>query len=184
FFTLKGTIEELLRKLGLEAAYRAEAGVATYHPGRCAGIYLGETRVGVFGELHPEVADKYGIGTRCCAGEIDLESVIARANVDRYYRPLPKYPAIGRDMALVVDEGVTVGELEAVIRSCGGRILESVKMFDVYRGKQIGEGKKSVAFNLVYRSPERTLTDEEAASEHNRALAALSERLGAALRDS
>ncbi|MDR1135689.1 MAG: phenylalanine--tRNA ligase subunit beta [Clostridiales Family XIII bacterium] len=183
FFTLKGALETLFGTFGLTPEYRAERDAPTYHPGRCAAVYLDGERIGTFGELHPDAARRYGIGVRCYVGEVDMESVAGKADVMRYYRPLPKYPSVDRDMALVVDEEVTVRELTDVIRSHGGKILESVKMFDVYRGKQIGEGKKSVAFNLVYRSAERTLTDEEAALEYEKTLTALSEKLGAVLRD-
>ena len=105
------------------------------------------------------------------------------ANIERFYKPLPKYPAITRDIALLADEEITVGEIQDIIKEAGKKLLESVELFDVYRGKQVQEGKKSVAFKLTYRALDKTLTDEEVVAVHNKVLAALKEKLDAALRE-
>ena len=134
------------------------------------------------GEVHPDVADKYGIGTKCYCCELAFDQVIKHADTMRLYKPLPKYPAISRDIALLVKEDVYVAEIESIIREVGGKLLESVMLFDVYRGKQVQEGKKSVAFNLTYRASDKTLTDEEVVKNHSKVLDALKEKLDAVLR--
>jgi phenylalanyl-tRNA synthetase beta chain len=183
FFRMKGALEMLFERFGTQVLYEAERGVAVWHPGRCARVFAGETPVGIFGELHPDASERCGAETRCFAAEIDLAWLIEKADVMRYYTPLPRYPAAERDIALLVKADVSVKRIEDVIRGAG-RLLESVRLFDVYKGPQVAEGMKSAAFNLVYRSPERTLTDEEVNAEHGKLLAALEKELGAVLRDS
>ncbi|MDR1572535.1 MAG: phenylalanine--tRNA ligase subunit beta [Clostridiales Family XIII bacterium] len=183
FFALKGAIAELFRKFGLELDCEAECGEPAYHPGRCARALAGGRAFGLFGELNPDLAERHGINARCCAGELDIEGLIAAADMARSYSPLPRYPSAERDMALVVGEDITVRQIEDVMRGAGGGMLESVRLFDVYRGRQIGEGMKSVAFSLVYRLPDRTLTDTEVSKRHGRLLSELESRLGATLRD-
>jgi phenylalanyl-tRNA synthetase beta chain len=183
FFAMKGALEVLFGRLGLSVVYEAESGAAAWHPGRCARVLLGGAAVGVFGELHPDTAERCGVGTRCYAGEFDLEELIARADVSRCYSPLPRYPAVGRDIALLAEEALSVKRMEDVIRAAGGKLLESVRLFDVYRGRQVAEGFKSAAFNLIYRSRERTLTEEEVAVEHAKVIDALERELGITLRD-
>jgi phenylalanyl-tRNA synthetase beta chain len=184
FFHIKGILEELFKRFGVKVTYEAERGVAAWHPGRCARVFAGGAPIGIFGESHPDVAARHGLGTRCYAAEIDMEGLIERADVTRYYAPLPRYPAVERDIALIVKADVTVKRVEDVIRGSCGDLLESLKLFDVYKGPQVAEGMKSVAFNLVYRSPERTLTDEEVGAEHEKMLSALEKEIGAVLRDS
>ena len=135
------------------------------------------------GEVHPDVAEKYAIGTRCYVAELFFNVVSEMANLEKVYSPLPKYPAVSRDIALVVDEDTAVGDIERTIKAAGGKLLREVKMFDVYRGPQVGENKKSVAFAMTYRHDERTLTDEDVNKVHGRILDALKEKLDAALRD-
>ncbi|MDR2296420.1 MAG: phenylalanine--tRNA ligase subunit beta [Clostridiales Family XIII bacterium] len=183
FFRMKGALEVLLARLGTEASYEAERGAAAWHPGRCARVFLGKAPVGIFGELHPDVSARHGVGTRCFAAEIDLAALIEKADIARVYVPLPRYPAAARDIALLVGEDIPVKRIEDLIRAAGGDLLESARLFDVYKGPQVAEGMKSVAFNLIYRSPERTLTDEELSAEHGRLLSALEKELGAVLRD-
>ena len=139
--------------------------------------------LGIMGEVHPDVAEKYGIGTRCYAAELMMGVVTEMANLEKAYSPLPKYPATSRDIALVVDESMAVGDIEKVIASAGGKILKNIKLFDVYRGPQVGENKKSVAFALTYRHDDRTLTDEEVSKLHGEILNALKEKLDVTLRD-
>lgn len=184
FFTLKGMLEELFTILGIYGtSYVPESDYGVYHPGRCARIMYQDTELGILGEVHPDVAEKYGIGTKCYCCELAFDQVMKHADTMRYYKPLPKYPAISRDIALLVKEEIFVAEIESVIREIGGKLLEKVALFDVYRGKQVQEGKKSVAFNLTYRAADRTLTDEEVVKVHQKVLEALKERLDAVLRD-
>jgi phenylalanyl-tRNA synthetase beta chain len=184
FYELKGVMEILFGAMGVrDVSYEAESGNAAFHPGRCARISRGGGILGVMGELHPDVAEKYGICARSYVCELDFGAVIAGADTMSYYKPLPKYPAVFRDVALLVDERVTVKSIETVIKMAAGKNLESLSLFDVYRGEQVPGGMKSAAFNLVYRSPERTLTDEEAAEDCERVLDALRRELNAVLRE-
>ncbi|MBQ3520878.1 MAG: phenylalanine--tRNA ligase subunit beta [Firmicutes bacterium] len=197
FYSLKGNIVELLKIMGIkDVAFIAESGYGVYHPGRCARITVPSGRpapegmepemdeLGIMGEIHPDVAENYGMdGMRIYCCELMFDSVVRHADTNIVFSPLPKYPSTSRDIALLVDEDMEVGKIEAVIRANGGNILESVKLFDVYRGKQVEEGKKSVAFALVYRDAEKTLTDEDVAEVHNKVLEALKEKLNAVLRE-
>lgn len=197
FYSLKGVIVELLRILGIqELAFFAESEYGVYHPGRCARIAVPSLRgadedgaaeydeLGIMGEIHPGVAENYGLdGLRIYCCELMFDSVIRHADTEMAYTPLPKYPSTSRDIALLVDEDMEVGKIEDVIRKEGKKILEGVKLFDVYRGKQVEEGKKSVAFALTYRDKDKTLTDEEVAEVHGKVLDALKEKLNAVLRE-
>ena len=196
FFTLKGIIEELLANLGItDVSFQAESEYGVYHPGRCARVLVeasdamkmaGEEyeELGIMGEIHPDVAENYGMdGMRIYCCELMFGQIVRRADTEIVYTPLPKYPSTSRDIALLVEEEMEVGRIEKVIRERGGAILESVRLFDVYRGKQVEEGKKSVAFTLVYRDMNKTLTDQEVAEVHEGVLKALREELGAVLRE-
>ncbi|MDY5607404.1 MAG: phenylalanine--tRNA ligase subunit beta, partial [Lentihominibacter sp.] len=166
-----------------------------YHPGRCARVLVeaseamkmaGEEyeELGIMGEIHPDVAENYGMdGMRIYCCELMFGQIVRRADTEIVYTPLPKYPSTSRDIALLVEEEMEVGRIEKVIRERGGAMLESVRLFDVYRGKQVEEGKKSVAFTLVYRDMNKTLTDQEVAEVHEGVLKALREELGAVLRE-
>lgn len=183
FYTLKGAIEELLNKLGVEKCqYIPEKNHPTFHPGRCANIVYGEHILGVMGEVHPDVTDNYGIEDRVYLAEIDFNILLQITRLDRLYKPLPKYPAITRDMALVIEDHIYVKEIEDIIWLNGGKILEKVELFDVYKGKQIQEGYKSVAYSLTYRALDRTLVDEEVAQVHDKLVKELEEKLNAQLR--
>ena len=196
FFTLKGIIVTLLDKLGIrDVEFTAESEYGVYHPGRCARIIakhkvelengpaVEEVELGIMGEIHPDVAATYGIGTRAYAAELFFSTVTELADTEKVYAPLPKYPAMSRDIALVVDEDMTVGEIIDVIKESGTDILKKVKLFDIYRGKQVEEGKKSVAFALTYRHDDRTLTDEDVSKAHEKVLQALKDKLGINLRE-
>jgi len=184
FFVLKGMIVELLKVMGIhEVAFVPESEYGVYHPGRCARIsYQGE-ELGIMGEVHPDVADRFEIGTRCYCAEFMFDAIMRHAKTDASYSPLPKYPSTSRDIALLVDESQSVGDLEQVIRSNGKDILEQVRLFDIYRGAQVAEGKKSVAFTLTYRDANKTLTEEDVAEVHNLILAALKGTFNAVLRE-
>ncbi|MEG0918964.1 MAG: phenylalanine--tRNA ligase subunit beta [Anaerovoracaceae bacterium] len=139
--------------------------------------------IGIMGEIHPDVAENFGIGTRVCLCEMLFETVIEMASNEKGYSPLPKYPATSRDIALLVEEEVPVGHIKEVIEAEGTEILEEVKLFDIYRGKQVAEGKKSVAFSLRYRHKDKTLTEEDVAAVHGKVLEALNKEFGAVLRE-
>lgn len=197
FYSLKGAVVELLKIMGIkEPEFIAESEYGVYHPGRCARVAVPSGRpvpegmepemdeLGIMGEIHPDVAENYGMdGVRIYCCELMFDAVIRHSNTEIVYSPLPKYPSTSRDIALLVDEDMEVGKIEAVIKGNGGSILESVKLFDVYRGKQVEEGKKSAAFTLVYRAAEKTLTDEDVAGVHGKVLEALKEKLNAVLRE-
>lgn len=184
FFTLKGMVSELLLKMGIQdLSYVGDMTINTYHPGRCAKIYAKEIELGVIGELHPDVLELFGIGTKAVNCELDFSQAVQIADTERHYAPLPKYPSTSRDIALLVSEEITVGDLESIIRSKGTKLLESVALFDVYRGKQVPEGQKSVAFTLTYRATDRTLTDKDVIRVHDRVLAALKDERNVVLRE-
>jgi phenylalanyl-tRNA synthetase beta chain len=196
FYSLKGVVTELLTILGIkDVKFMAESEYGVYHPGRCARIGVKPEKgmlvfgdeideIGIMGEIHPDVAENYGMdGVRIYCCEIMFDTVVRYANTNTVYTPLPKYPSTSRDIALLVEEEMEVGSIETVIKENGSDILESVKLFDVYRGKQVEEGKKSVAFALTYRAKDKTLTDEDVAGVHNKVLEALKEQLNAVLRE-
>lgn len=189
FFTLKGMTEALFDRLGIDGvSYEAESEYGLYHPGRCARIIKTTDRgerveMGIMGEIHPDVAESYGLETRSYAAELFFRNLIEFASDEIHYEQLPKYPAMSRDIAMVVPEETTVATIEKVITEAGTDILRDVRLFDVYRGEQVERGKKSVAFSLTYRHDDRTLTDKETESVHRNVLAALREKLDAAIRD-
>ncbi|AAM24889.1 phenylalanyl-tRNA synthetase beta chain [Caldanaerobacter subterraneus subsp. tengcongensis MB4] len=182
FYTIKGVIEELLEVMGIVDVEYVRAEEPSYHPGRSAKILFKEEVLGVFGEVHPDVLENYDLPVRVYAGELNLDKIIKFANVDKKYTPLPKYPAVERDIAVVVDKDLFVAEVEKVIKETGRGFVEKTALFDVYKGPNIPEGKKSVAFSIWYRSYEKTLTDEEVNEVHARIVKALEEKLGAKLR--
>ena len=183
FFSLKGEIEAILRGMNVRpAAYTAVKDNPSYHPGRCAKLTVDGIEVGVFGQVHPLVAKNYGIDADIYAAELDftaLSNLLAPAST---YVPLPKYPAVSRDIAVICDESVTVAELTACIQKAGGKLLREVRLFDIYRGKGIEDGKKSTAFSLTLRADDRTLTDADSDSVISAVLKALETELGAKLR--
>ena len=163
FYTMKGVIEEFFTCIGMKekVIYNPEAGKTFLHPGRQALIiYEGKT-VGFLGELHPQVADNYGIGTRAYVAVLDMPEVLPFATFDRKYTGIAKYPAVTRDISMVVPKDILVGQIEEMIAQRGGKILESYQLFDIYEGKQIGEGFKSVAYSITFRAKDRTLEDSD-----------------------
>ena len=182
FFTLKGVVENLFDTLGIED-YDVTAchDNPTFHPGRCAVISKDGEEIGVIGEIHPLVCANYGINTRVYVGKLKMRKLYALQSADKKYHPLPKFPASTRDLALLCDDSLPVLTMEKAIKAAAGKILEKVELFDVYKGSQIADGKKSVAFNITMRASDRTLTDEEVGGAMNRILKAL-EELGAQIR--
>ena len=183
FFRLKGELEAIFAGLRLEKAeYEACRDNPSYHPGRCANILVGGEKIGVMGQVHPLAARNYGLDTDVYCAEINFTKLMGYQLPDPVYTPLPKYPAVSRDLALVCDEQVTVSQVEKVITAAAGKLLRDVKLFDVYRGTGVPEGKKSLAFSLVLRADDRTLTDSDSESVMKDILTALSEKLDAVLR--
>ncbi len=196
FFTLKGILTALLGKLGIkDITFIPEGEYGVYHPGRCARIVAKhmahledgdreeDVELGIMGEVHPDVADRYGIGVKAYACELMFENVMELADTEKAYSQLPKYPAMNRDIALLCEEEMTVGEIEKTIWDSKVEILREIKLFDIYRGKQVGEGKKSMAFSLTYRHQDRTLTEEDIRQAHGKVLENLKEKLGVVLRE-
>ncbi|HIY54180.1 MAG TPA: phenylalanine--tRNA ligase subunit beta [Candidatus Agathobaculum merdavium] len=183
FFQFKGVIEAICRELNVkDVQFMPETGNPSYHPGRCANILIGGEVVGVFGTVHPTVAARYGLSGEVLAAELPLDKLFAAIDPVKLYHPLPKFPASTRDIAVLVDDTVPAASMQAAIEKAAGSILEAVKLFDVYKGKGIPEGKKSVAYSLSMRAPDRTLTDEECDKAMKQALAALEKDFGAVLR--
>jgi len=182
FFDLKGIIEIFLQHLGMEGAKYVPASTPTFHPGRCAELKLHHERLGVLGEVHPQVAERFDLKGRVYLAELDLERMICLAGEWRPYRPLPRFPGIRQDIAVVVDEGLPHERIERLIWESGGELLKSVSLFDVYYGEQVPLGKKSLAYALYYLAEERTLTDPEAQAIHARIQKTLETQLGAQVR--
>ena len=183
FFALKGAVETILAGLRITGVtYVAESENPSYHPGRCAKVYCGETLLGTLGQIHPHVAENYGVDCELYAAELSFDALYASMGGKAVYQPLPKFPAVTRDIAVVCDAAVTVGALEDCIRRGAHGLLKSVTLFDIYTGTGIPAGKKSVAFNLELRSDERNLTAEEADADVKSILDLLGTELGAVLR--
>lgn len=182
FFSLKGVVETMLREIRVTGAeYIACKNNPTFHPGRCAAVLVNGESLGLIGEIHPAVCENYSIETRAYGAMLDMEALFNMVAQETGYRPLPKFPATTRDLALTCDDATPVAELEKAISEGVGNVLESIVLFDVYRGAQVADGKKSVAFSLVMRAPDRTLTDEEADAAMKRALKSLA-KIGAEIR--
>jgi phenylalanyl-tRNA synthetase beta chain len=169
------------RTLGLEFTVRRDEH-APWHPGRCARLDLDGVLVGHAGELHPTVLTALGLPARTCAAEVELDGLIAPFDRIRQARPVPTFPVAKEDVALVVDQAVPAAQVEAALREGAGELLESLRLFDVYTGPQVGPGRRSLAFALRLRAPDRTLTAEETAAVRDAAVAAAAERVGAVLR--
>ncbi len=186
FYTVKGIAETLLRASGISPVIASCRDNPTYHPGRCAVATTKEgARLGVFGELHPEVAENYGFdeASRVYAIEFDVDALFAASHDEKGYTPLPKYPSTFRDLAFVCERDLEVGRIEEIISRAGGRAVESVSLFDIYEGKQVPAGKKSVAFRVTMRHADHTITDEEADKVVAKVLRVLEKELGVGLRE-
>ena len=186
FFSLKGVVEAILKDLRAEdVRFEGPTGApsdASYHPGRCATVWSGSDCLGILGQIHPLAAQNYGVDAELYCAELSFDELMNAKGPDPEYVPLPKFPAVTRDIAVVCDEAVTVGRLEDCIRRGAKGLLKDVSLFDIYRGKGVPEGKKSVAFNLILRADDRSLTAAEADEDVASILALLKEELGAVLR--
>ena len=183
FFTLKGEIEAIFKGLRIrKAEYTAEKQNPSYHPGRCASITVDGVCVGVMGQVHPLVVKNFGMDCEVYCAELNLSALMDLRMPDPTYTPLPRYPAVTRDLALVCDEAITVAQVETAITEAAGKLLRSVKLFDIYRGTGVPEGKKSMAFSLELRADDRTLTDSDSDGVMNTVLSTLRDKLNAVLR--
>ena len=183
FFTLKGELEAIFAGLRLKkASYAAVKNNPSYHPGRCASVSIDGVEVGVMGQVHPLVAKNYGIDVDVYCAEINFTKLLSCLLPDATYTPLPKYPSVSRDLSLICDEAVTVADVENVITAAAGKLLRGVKLFDIYRGMGVPEGKKSMAFSLELRADDRTLTDTDSEAVVTKVLDALKTKLDAILR--
>ena len=183
FFSMKGVVEEFFDKIGLhkKETYDPNAGKTFLHPGRQANIIYDGTVVGYLGEVHPDVADIYGIGERAYIAVIDMPEIVARASFDRKYEGIAKFPAVNRDLSMVVPKNIMVGQIEEVIEKNGGAHLESYSLFDLYEGAQIKPGFKSVAYSITFRAKDRTLEESDISKAMDKILAGL-EAMGIELR--
>lgn len=183
FFTLKGSVETILDSIRAEdVTYVAEKSDPSYHPGRCAKVYVNGQEVGTLGQIHPLVAANYGVDAELYYADLKFDALFASRGADPEYQPLPKFPAVTRDIAVLVDKAVTVGAMESSIQAAAKGLLKDVTLFDIYEGAKLPTGKKSVAFNLVLRADDRSLTAQEADDEVNLVLERLKKDFGAMLR--
>ena len=188
FYSIKGIVETALAEMGIEDVEYVRANesdafdeACAMHPGRSAVIIKNECVLGIMGEIHPEVQENYGLGVKAYIAKLNIPEMMKVVDEEISYKPLPKFPASTRDLSLICDDSVPVAELEKAIKNAAGKILEKVTLFDVYKGKQIADGKKSVSYSLTLRSHDGTLTDEQADNAVKKALKALS-AVGAELR--
>lgn len=183
YLDLKGVVENALEKLGLsKVKFTRESDNPSYHPGKTAALMIGNKKVGVLGEVHPDVSESYGVDENCYLAELNLDLLFEYAKTDKKYKALPKFPAVTRDIALLVDDEILVQEIEDTIRRAGGNLVEKVELFDIYKGAQIPEGKKSIAYAIAYRDEKKTLTDNDVNKVHDKILRSLEHKLGATLR--
>ena len=183
FFTLKGEVEAVLAGLRIKPAdYTAVTDNPSYHPGRCARVSVDGVEIGYMGQVHPLVCQNYGIDAEVYCAELNFSRLFDLRLPEPTYTPLPKYPAVTRDLALVCDESQTVAQLEQCISAAGGKLLRKISLFDIYRGKGVPEGKKSMAFSLELRADDRTLTDEDSVVVVNKILEKLEHDLGVQIR--
>ena len=183
FFDLKGIVENLLEELGIKKArYQRESNNNTFHPGKTAAIQLRGETIGVFGEIHPDVQENYDLETPCYIAEINLDALYDAADVTKKYTKIAKFPAATRDIAVLVDDSVLAFDIEEAINKAGGTLVEKVSLFDVYNGEQIEAGKKSMAYAIVYRDVNKSLTDSDVNKVHDKILKTLETKFGAQLR--
>ena len=183
FFRLKGIVETLIDIVtGKAMRFEADKENASYHPGRCAKVYIGNECVGTFGQIHPAVAENYGVDTELWCAELSFDVLFANVRAMPVYTPLPKFPSVSRDIAVVCSSEIPVGSLTECIMENGGKFLKDCTLFDVYTGHHIAEGMKSVAFSLTMRAEDRTMTDEDADSTVKTVLAGLKEKYNAVMR--
>ena len=182
FFALKGIVEQTLDTVGINGCrYIAQTNNPTFHPGRTADIVKGDVVIGTVGEIHPEVCEEFGMNTKAYVAVLDFNSIFENCNTTKEYKPLPKFPATTRDLAVLCPKTVTMAEIVDIIEDKSKGILESVKLFDVYTGAQVPDGFVSLAFALVFRAADKTLSDDEIDVKINKIIKSLAE-IGAEIR--
>jgi len=181
FFTVRGAVEAILYSQGIQCEVVTGAD-AYYHPGRSARLMADGIEYATIGEVHPAALERFDLPRRAVLAEVNLQALLDNAIPMGELKPLPRFPSVARDLALAMDESVAVGPLMAAMRRAGGSLLESIELFDVYRGAQVGIGKKSVAFSLLFRASDRTLTEPEIAKAMEKVQKSCSEQYGAIIR--
>jgi phenylalanyl-tRNA synthetase beta chain len=184
FYSLKGIIDQLLDRMNIhDVEFRPLSSNPSYHPGRCAEVYSKDTLIGILGEVHPKVRENYQIEVPAYAAELDFSAVESSIHeIERLYTPLPKFPAVTRDIAVICDRDLYVAELAKSIKRSAGNLLESLELFDVYTGKQVAEGKKSIAYSIILRAADHTLVDTEVEAVMAKIIKNLGNDTGATLR--
>ncbi|MBE7027318.1 MAG: phenylalanine--tRNA ligase subunit beta [Ruminococcaceae bacterium] len=183
FYTIKGMVEGLFDIVAAkDYKFVPKKDNTTYHPGRCAEIYFGTNLAGYIGQIHPKISKDYGIDAECYVAELDFSMLFDASNHKQTYKKLPKYPAVSRDIAILVDDSVLSGDIEDIIKRAGGKLLDNVELFDAYKGAQIPQGKKSMAYSATFRADDRTLNEEEITKVMDKILKNLKNNLGAELR--
>ncbi len=184
YLDLKGVVENIIEGLGIKnPKFERESENVSYHPGKTAKLIIGRNNAGTLGEVHLDVSENYGIEVPCFAAELDLDVLYESSDMDKKYKALPKFPAVTRDIALLVDDNLLVQEIDETIKRAGGNLVEKIELFDIYKGKQIPEGKKSIAYAIWYRDENKTLTDKDVNKVHEKILKSLEYKLEATLRD-
>jgi len=184
FFDIKGALENLLNDLGVEEWFLQRALHPTFHPGKCAEVFVNNEVAGILGEIHPEVNSAYGFPNKVVVFELFVDTLVSHARLLTRFEGIPRYPGTSLDISLIVDDNVSNEQIIKVIRTVGSKLLKEVRLFDLYKGEKIPKGKKSLAYSLIYRASDRTLTDEEVMKVQGRVIAALEKNLGAEIRAS
>jgi len=183
FYTMKAVCENIFKLAAVKKiSFKAISDNPSYHPGRCAEIIANGTVVGTLGQIHPVVAQNYGVNTAIYACELDFDTIFGMMNDTKLYTPLPKFPATTRDFSFVCDESLEVGNIKEEMAKAGGKLVEDIALFDIYRGQQVGENKKSVSLRVTLRAADRTLTVEEAEKVSSKILSAMEKNLGITIR--
>ena len=184
FYTLKGAVENVLESAGIKGKFVSYSEDNAYHPGRCAKVFdKAGNELGILGQIHPLTAENYGVNTTIYAACLDFDAIFDNSDMKVDYKPLSKFPSVTRDFSFVCDEELEVGTIEEVMTRAAGKLCSGVALFDIYRGAQIGEGKKSVSFRLTLHANDRTLTVEEADKVSGKVLNDLKFKLGIGIRE-
>ncbi len=183
FYQAKGMVELLADELNIKNINFQPAREDIYHPGRCAQILGGGKSIGFVGEIHPLILERFNIKRRVGLLDLDFEKIVKLANLAKKYKPIPKYPPVKMDLSFIVPERVLYRDILSVMRRAGGKLVAQIELFDVYRSRQIGKGKKSLSFSITYQARDRTLSDEEAKKVQEKIIKALKDRLQAVIRE-
>ena len=183
FYSLKGILENVLESINIRYYdIEKETKNTSYHPGRCANIKIGIDTIATLGEVHPEVLMNYNIKERAYLAEVNVTKLVKYSRTNKAYSEVPKFPAVERDIAVIVDEKVEVGQIEKIITKKSKKLLESIELFDIYRNEKLGQNKKSVAYSIIFRDKNKTLSDDDINTTMNVIVSELENKLGAELR--